>query len=286
MRARPTSKPTSDLNLQLASILAIRLVEALKDAGISPAELSRRTGISKAAISNAMSEKNPKIPNLQTLYLIAKALGRSLDYLVGNTIEFDTDKQSFSVEFYANAFLPDNKIYETVAASDDSLYRVYICDTIPEFIKTEAVLKCELGQRLELIDYVERMKFLKATLLQSNMSGLFLCDTSMLHQMLSLTGLYRNLKLEDQLAQIEQLMNYTQSVFPKVTGFAVDYRSFDISTAYLYGHDKIVSFQHGGYFFYSSQVLTQQLHARIKSATQAGVLIDKFFQNNQYSRPG
>jgi transcriptional regulator with XRE-family HTH domain len=276
MRARPTS----DLNLQLASILARHLGEALKDAGISPAELSRRTGISKAAISNAMSEKNPKIPNLHTLYLIAKTLGRSLDYLVGNTFEFDTDKQSLAVEFYANAFLPDNKIYESVAISDDSLYRVYICDTIPEFIKTEAVLKCELGQRPELSDYVERMKILKDNLLKSHMSGLFLCDMSILHQLLSLTGLYRNLTLEDQRTQIDQLINYTKSVFPKVTGYAVDYRSFDISTAYLYGHDKIVSFQHGGYLLCSSQVLTTQLHARIKSATQAGVLVEKFLQKN------
>lgn len=281
MLERPTSKSTSDLNLQLASILARHLAEALKDAGISPAELSRRTGISKAAISNAMSEKNPKIPNLHTLYLIAKTLGRSLDYLVGNTIQFETNRQSLAVEFYSNAFLPDNKVYESVAIADDSLYRVYICDTIPEFIKTEAVLRCEIGQRSSLNAYIEKMKVLKGKLLQSNMAGLFLCDMSVLHQLLSLTGLYRNLKLEDQRAQIDQFMNYTQSVFPKVTGYAVDYRSFDISTAYLYGHDKIVSFQHGGYFFYSSNVLTTQLHDRIKSATQAGVLVEKFLQKNE-----
>lgn len=59
-----------------------RLVQTCYDSGSSQARLAEATGIDPGILSRYMSGK--KVPNLKTIYAIAKYLGVSIDYLVGN----------------------------------------------------------------------------------------------------------------------------------------------------------------------------------------------------------
>lgn len=90
-----------------------RLLEAMKAKGISQAELCKRTGIGKSAMSQYMSGKfNPK----QTrTYLIATALNVSIPWLMGADVPMgDNDKTIIRPLSNDNVFM--RPLYDSVAA--------------------------------------------------------------------------------------------------------------------------------------------------------------------------
>lgn len=90
-----------------------RLLEAMKAKGITQAELCKRTGIGKSAMSQYMSGKfNPK----QTrTYLIATALNVSIPWLMGADVPMeDNDKTVIYPLSNDNVFM--RPLYDSVAA--------------------------------------------------------------------------------------------------------------------------------------------------------------------------
>jgi len=90
-----------------------RLLEAMKAKGISQAELCKRTGIGKSAMSQYMSGKfNPK----QTrTYLIATALNVSIPWLMGADVPMeDNDETVIHPLSNDNVFM--RPLYDSVAA--------------------------------------------------------------------------------------------------------------------------------------------------------------------------
>ena len=67
------------------NIFAQRLKEARMKAGLSQAELSRRTGVAPATLSSYEVTDSSKKPTMEKVILIAKALNVSLDWLCGLT---------------------------------------------------------------------------------------------------------------------------------------------------------------------------------------------------------
>lgn len=65
----------------MTTTFAERLKNAMEQANVSQSDLSRRTGASKAAISQYLSGKNT--PNMERIAALADATGVTLDYLIG-----------------------------------------------------------------------------------------------------------------------------------------------------------------------------------------------------------
>lgn len=65
----------------MTTTFAERLKNAMEQANVSQSDLSRRTGASKAAISQYLSGKNT--PNMDRIAALANATGVTLDYLIG-----------------------------------------------------------------------------------------------------------------------------------------------------------------------------------------------------------
>ena len=65
----------------MTTTFAERLKNAMEQANVSQSDLSRRTGASKAAISQYLSGKNT--PNMERIAALANATGVTLDYLIG-----------------------------------------------------------------------------------------------------------------------------------------------------------------------------------------------------------
>lgn len=68
---------------RLQLILSRRLKTALFEAGMTCAELSRKTGINKKTLSNIAYAKCS--PSVEKVALIAENTGRSVDWLIGLT---------------------------------------------------------------------------------------------------------------------------------------------------------------------------------------------------------
>ena len=65
----------------MTTTFAWRLKNAMEQAGLNQADLSRRAGASRAAISQYLSGKN--IPGLERIAALADATGVTFDYLIG-----------------------------------------------------------------------------------------------------------------------------------------------------------------------------------------------------------
>lgn len=65
----------------MTTTFAERLKNAMEQANVSQSDLSRRTGASKAAISQYLSGKNT--PNIERIAALADATGVTFDYLIG-----------------------------------------------------------------------------------------------------------------------------------------------------------------------------------------------------------
>lgn len=63
-------------------LFARRLTDVIYLQGSTQAKVSRATGIKECALSSYMSGE--KVPNLKTIYALARYLDISIDYLVGN----------------------------------------------------------------------------------------------------------------------------------------------------------------------------------------------------------
>ena len=108
-----------------------RLLEAMKAKGITQAELCKRTGIGKSAMSQYMSGKfNPK----QTrTYLIATALNVSIPWLMGADVPMeDSDKTVIHPLSNDNVFM--RPLYDSVAAGLGVPAVNQIVSYIPTFI--------------------------------------------------------------------------------------------------------------------------------------------------------
>ena len=73
----------------MTTTFAERLKNAMEQANVSQSDLSRRTGASKAAISQYLSGKNT--PNMERIAALANATGVTLDYLIGYGAAPDTE---------------------------------------------------------------------------------------------------------------------------------------------------------------------------------------------------
>lgn len=279
MSARFKKSAGSSSNLTTFSqSVANRLRETLKQRGISAAQLSARSGVSKSAISTAMSINSPRIPNAYTLHLIANALQVSIDDLLGQEATRPDAKPENVFQYFPNAFNAENNLYERVALSDPDAFKLYVCDTLPELVKTTAVLQCEMGMRAELSDYAQRMDVLLAQMEQARSAGMYLCDISIIEQLVNRCGIYAKLSQKDLDAQLARLSTFNARFFPKATGYVVDFRKHGLSSCYLYGDDKIIMFQFDGYFAFSSQTLTDDLKARIREAVKNAPTVDSFIE--------
>lgn len=108
-----------------------RLLEAMKAKGISQAELCKRTGIGKSAMSQYMSGKfNPK----QTrTYLIATALNVSIPWLMGADVPME-DNAKTVIHPLSNDNVFMRPLYDSVAAGLGVPAVNQIVSYIPTFI--------------------------------------------------------------------------------------------------------------------------------------------------------
>jgi len=272
-----TNKTGIHTEQEIADFFVHQLKKLMSENEINLSTLSEKSGVSKATISNMLSGQLG-LPSLRSIYRLAVFFETDVDYFLLKTNDI-LHLRNITVDFYPDAFLSENRIYEEVAASNPESFRVYICDTIPEFLKTEAILRAEIGDRKELQEYAARMEGLKNFLLSSALSGLYLCDRYVLESLKKRQGCYAALSMEEMQDQIERIRKFNSLFFPQSQGYAVDYRKTRLTSSYLYGDDRIVMFTFEGYLSFSSQLITQSVKERVRNAILQGESIQAYLEN-------
>lgn len=174
----------------------------------------------------------------------------------------------FLGEFYPDFVAARETVYRRLWRLAHFNWFAYLPSSLPEFAKTPAVMRAELGQDADLDGYIASMGQLRASLTNiRGVSGIVLLDAQPLRDILSRRGRYAGLcdhDIAEQRAQLEQML----AVLPA----GIDFRVIDFETARLSScavvSDQIVSYMAGGFLVARNHALRGTLIARIEQARQ------------------
>jgi transcriptional regulator with XRE-family HTH domain len=134
----------------LGEVFRERLGEVMRRFGASQSRFAESIGLDRSALSQLMSGNTVRLPRAETLVAIAQAHGVSLDWLMGVS-----QSERLSAEM-----APTLAIELGASAHDDSRlqqwrreaagYKIrYVPATLPDLLRTEAVIRYELGREPE-----------------------------------------------------------------------------------------------------------------------------------------
>jgi transcriptional regulator with XRE-family HTH domain len=260
---------------ELAGVFVERLQAAMADRNINAAQLARETGLSKAAISQLLSAKKPRLPNSYSVYNLARALDRTVDYFLAPAPQGRGPRMPLAVDYYES--LLDEPVW--VNAGDqlsDTDFVIDICDTLPDFLKTEATLLVEYGDRPETHEYFRRMEAVRARFAERPFHGFVLCDAPVVFQLISGVGLYRALSAEERQNQIALMVDYFEDHFPTVSCIVIHFRHLELSPALLFGKINVITTAFGGHIHIASSELFESIRRKALFAARKGVPLQQY----------
>jgi transcriptional regulator with XRE-family HTH domain len=261
---------------ELSALFVERMRTAMQDNGISAASLARRTGLSKAAISQLMSNKKARLPNSFTIYSLARVLNRNVDYFLGTTSPLAGERATFAIELYHNGFANAERLFQETIFSGSVTDLTLVCDTIPDFLKTEALLVAEYGPRPEVLAHARRMADQLARHAHAKVQGLVLCDTAVVYQLVKGIGLYRALPEADRAAQLGLLTSYFEDRFPDIYCTIVQYRQHQLSPVMMYDRSVLVVPMFGWHMQITHSAMYRELSENAQNAARKGVPLKQY----------
>ena len=255
----------------LPSALSRRLNDAMTHRQFTVSQLSYGSDITKAALIRLLSDDLDRLPDTYTLVKLAHALDVSLDYLLGLGLQRMDSAMSFGADFFPDPFSSENTVYEELFLSQTGGYFVYVCETLPELLKTRAVLEIELGDTARAAAYHARMEAVCSAAATRENNGLVIMDRRTIDQLISGTGLYVGLNAQQIREQIERLTSFIDSQQPTLTACVVDYRNHGLAQVFLSTPCRVVSRMGDGYVTTGNAELYQHLRHNARSACRDGV---------------
>lgn len=269
MRSRPMIK-------SLPAALSQRLNEAMVCRMLTVSHLAYASNITKTALSRLLSEELDRLPDTYTLIKLCYALDVSLEYLLGLGVQRTDSTISFGADFFPAPFSAENTLYEELFLSQTSGYFVYVCETVPELLKTKAVLEIELGDVALAATYHARMEAIRSAAATRENNGLVIMDCRIIDQLLSGTGRYVGLTAPQIRDQIGILNNFFESQLPTVTASVVDYRKDGLAQMFLSTPCRVVSRMGDGYVASGNAELYRHLRHTARNACRAGVPFSQY----------
>lgn len=203
-----------------ATLFRSRLGEAMSKKHMSQSALARVVGVDRSTVSQLLSGKGARLPNAQVVGECARALGISADWLLGLTDrpETATDILATSLSLTeAPRAAVDAQIFEW--HKEAAGYKIrHVPAALPDMLKTRAMLEWEYAPHLgrstdQAIGASEdRLEWMRGT--QSDYE-----ITLPLYEMQSFArgeGYYRGLSLAVRRAQIAQLIEVTEQLYPRL----------------------------------------------------------------------
>lgn len=211
-----------------ASLLRSRLVEAMERANSNQTALARAAGVDRSTISQLLKDDGARLPNAHLVGACAEALGVSTDWLLGlsDRPESAADLLALSMTLTeAPRALVDEQIFAWHRDAEGYKIR-YVPAGLPDMLKTRAVLDWEytphLGKTTQQAINASQDRLSWMMRSQS--------DTEIampLYEVASFaagTGYYEGLELAARRAQVDQLIDLTERLYPRLRVYLFDAR--------------------------------------------------------------
>lgn len=268
------------MNLQTKSnnVVSQRIRAHLDESGDSLSTFAEKAKLSKSTISRILSSNKYHEVNVRTIKKLANAIGISPDAFIQPDGLISFESLFHKASFTNNPFGEGREVYSKALNKSIGRSCIYICDTIPEFLKLPDVLTAELGDQVDPFCYGDFMEVIFGSIkLQPIFSGVVLMDKYTLMDLVNGTRVYEGLEpsvLSNQIAKIRHFFDLT---FPTVMGYAVDFKRNGISTSFTVDDGYGVQFAFGGYIEWHSFTLNNAIRENVKLAIKDAVPVNAFF---------
>ena len=250
----------------------------LDESGESLSTFAEKAKLSKSTISRILSTSKKHEINVRTLKKLANAIGLPPDAFIlpDGLISFESSFHKAS--FIDNPFGEGREVYNKALNRAIGKSSIYICDTIPEFLKLPEVLSVELGDQVDALCYGDFMDVIFGSIKsQPLFSGVVLMDKYTLMDLVNGTRIYEGLEPSILSKQVQNIKHFFDLTFPTVMGYAVDFRRSGISTSFTVDDGYGVQFAFGGYIEWQNSVLNNVIRENVKLAIKDAVPVNAFF---------
>ena len=234
-----------------ADVFRGRLLQAMKQAGVSQSALARSIGIDRSTLSQALSDDGTRLPSGHVIGAAAMHLGVSCDWLLGLS-----DRPESAADLLSNSFevsqapraLVDQQIFDWHREAAGYKIR-HVPATLPDMLKTDEMLEWEYGPQLgrttqQAINASrDRLDWMRAARSEYEIA----MPIYELESFVRGTGYYVGLPATVRLAQADQLIALSRALYPRLRVYQFDARRLYSAPVTIFGPLLAVLYTGGHY---------------------------------------
>lgn len=228
-----------------------RLLQAMRDAGISQSALARAIQSDRSTLSQTLTDDGARLPSAHVVGACAAALGVSSDWLLSLS-----DRPETAADLLSNSFevsqAPRALVDEQIFAwhREAAGYKIrHVPATLPDMLKTDEMLSWEYGPHLgrtteQAINASrDRLNWMRDAGSEYEIALPMFELTSFIRG----TGYYAGLPAALRLAQTDQLITLSRQLYPRLRIYQFDARRLYSAPVTIFG-PLLAVFYAGGHY--------------------------------------
>ncbi len=259
---------------EVVALFRERLQETIEATGDSRAAFAERAGLDRSTLSQLLSPENKRLPRSETLLNIARTTQLSVDWLLGlsQTPQLAAEFVGDAPEITHGAASPlDERLRRWHA--DAIGYKIrYVPSTLPDLLKTEAVIQYEYEGFGDRITDMQRDEA-EARLAYSRKPETDIESVSSFQSISAFAngeGIWSDLPKEARREQLEQIAHLADELYPTFRWFLYDgLRNFSAPFT-VFGPKRAALYLGGMYFVFTAteqvRVLSRYFDQLIRDA--------------------
>ena len=203
-----------------------RLAESIARAGATRGSVAERAGVDRSTLTQLLSPRNRRLPRLDTVVALALDQNVSIDWLVGLSNVGPMQAKMIDTEFArTEREHGDEQLVSWFADTVGHKVR-HVPSTIPDLVKTEAVIRFESTQRDDAtIETGARVEASAARLALSKSPATEIEVCSAYQAITAIAqgeGIWSRLSMADRKQQLDQIAELTGDLYPRFRWFLFD----------------------------------------------------------------
>ncbi|ASM72859.1 MULTISPECIES: helix-turn-helix domain-containing protein [Roseobacteraceae] len=258
-----------------ADLFRRRLAQAMQSTGTTQSGLAREIGTDRSTLSQALKDEGARLPGAHVVGACASALGVSCDWLLGLS-----DRPESAADLLSAAFVlthaPRALIDETIFSwhREAAGYKIrHVPAALPDMLKTQEMLEWEYSPHLgRTITQAINASRDRLDWMRSSQSDYEIAmPLYELHSFATGTGYYHGLPAPVRRAQLHQLIELTEQLYPRLRVTLFDARRLYATPITIFGPLLAVLYTGGHYMAFRDrpriETLTTDFDMLIRQAS-------------------
>ena len=224
---------------ELLATFRERLALVLGDTGAGRADAASSVGIDRSTLSQLLSASNRRLPRVETLVSLARWAHVSVDWLLGlsseGPVRTDVLREEMAIE--RDALAPnDERLIAWLAEAVGTKIR-YVPSTVPDLLKTEAVIRHELRDFASTRPE-QKMETASARLAWQRRpeTDMECCNSQQAVEGFALgEGVWRTLEPRRRREQLDHMADLAEELYPTFRWFLYDGRARYAAPVTIFG---------------------------------------------------